>query len=89
MAFKECKYGCHTEIQWDTSSSSFKEHDGRLHDRTRCEGLRPERGGTSTGTSTNQTLLEVLAKLGKIENDVSFIKETLFGRNEQPKESQQ
>lgn len=78
MAFKECKYGCHTEIQWDTSSSSFKEHDGRLHDRTRCEGLRPNRA--TAGASSNQTLLEVLAKLGKIENDVSYIKETLFGK---------
>lgn len=41
MTFKACKYGCNTQIQWDTELNAFRESDGKLHDRKRCEGLRP------------------------------------------------
>jgi hypothetical protein len=40
-SFKECKYGCAIQIQWDTELNAFREFDGRLHDRKRCESLRP------------------------------------------------
>lgn len=49
MTFKACKYQCNTQIQWDTELSAFRESDGKLHDRKRCEGLR------SNGSQQQQT----------------------------------
>lgn len=40
MVFKACKYCNVTQIQWDTELSAFREQDGKLHDRKRCEGIR-------------------------------------------------
>jgi hypothetical protein len=44
-SYKECKYGCSIQIQWDTEVNAFRESDGRLHDRKRCESLRPMNQG--------------------------------------------
>lgn len=36
-----CKYGCNTEISWHTKLNKFVESDGTVHDRIRCESIRP------------------------------------------------
>ena len=43
MSVRLCKYECGTPIAWDTKQSKFiePENGDRIHDRVRCESLRP------------------------------------------------
>ena len=43
MSVRLCKYECGTPISWDTKQSKFiePENGDRIHDRVRCESLRP------------------------------------------------
>lgn len=56
MTFKACKYCNVTQIQWDTELSAFREQDGKLHDRKRCEGIR--NGGPSAASSPSQPAVQ-------------------------------
>ena len=43
MSVRLCKYGCNTALSWDTKISKFVEPENNftIHDRPRCESLRP------------------------------------------------
>lgn len=61
MTFKACKYNCNTQIQWDTDLGAFRESDGKLHDRKRCESLRTT-NGNGTGSQQTQQIAKVQAQ---------------------------
>ena len=39
-SYRTCKYGCNTQITWDTQDSLYRESDGRAHDRDRCQKIK-------------------------------------------------
>jgi hypothetical protein len=59
MTLKACKYGCNTLIQWDTQINAFKEEDGTLHNRARCESLRPLGAGGGMSAAAQQNVAKV------------------------------
>lgn len=52
MSYKTCKYGCNTQIVWNSKLSKFVESDGTVHERDRCESLRPRTSYSSPHTTT-------------------------------------
>ena len=71
---KLCKYGCETQIRWDSKLSAFVEIDGRLHDFNRCKDLRgsdtpkytrqPSSTTTAVGTRNTEIAERLEAVLG-------------------------
>jgi len=71
-----CKYGCNTQLgQFDTKENKYKETDGTLHTRKRCESLKqdPKRHDISV-----DVLIKKLASLG-IEINLEKLRNTVNG----------
>lgn len=56
MSYKTCKYGCNTQIVWNSKLSKFVESDGTVHERERCEALRPRTSYTQTVSAPNKPI---------------------------------
>ncbi|MGI8720550.1 MAG: hypothetical protein ACR2KF_08520 [Nitrososphaeraceae archaeon] len=59
-----CKYGCNIQLgEFDTNQNKYKELDGTLHTRERCESQKPQMQATNGhAISSNETSLESIKK---------------------------
>jgi ATP-dependent phosphoenolpyruvate carboxykinase len=76
MTFKACKYCNVTQIQWDTELNAFRESDGTIHDRPRCENQRVQHNqrvqeSVTTTTTTRQIPREDWDKLVDLITKIS------------------
>lgn len=51
---KVCIYHCNKEIQWDKKESVFKELDGTVHNKQRCESLKQVPNGHAVVTTNEK-----------------------------------
>ena len=60
---RTCKYGCNTTLgEFDTAENKFRELDGTLHTRDRCESLKPKQATKGHNGNGNDLSVEVLLK---------------------------
>lgn len=70
---RTCKYGCNTTLgEFDIDQNKFRELDGRLHTRDRCESLKPKQVTKGHDLSV-EILLKRLDQLG-IKIDLSKLR---------------
>lgn len=58
---RTCKYGCNTTLgEFDTAENKFRELDGTLHTKSRCESLKPKQ--VPNDRNGNDLSVEVLLR---------------------------
>lgn len=71
---RTCKYGCNTTLgDFDIDENKFRELDGTLHTRDRCESLKPKQQATKGHDVSVDLLLKRLEQLG-ISIDLSKLR---------------
>jgi hypothetical protein len=61
-------------IQWDKKESKFKEQDGTLHNKERCESLKQKLNGNGHNGTQDISLEILLKKLSSIGIDINLEK---------------
>jgi hypothetical protein len=68
QAVRLCKYGCSTKLgEFHTKENKFRELDGTLHTKVRCQSLKEKQNHSNgTGNGNDLSLEVVLKKLESI-----------------------
>jgi len=61
---KICDYRCGMTIQWDKKESVFRELDGKVHNKQRCESLKQKSVPNKWDDTSLDVLLKKLASIG-------------------------
>jgi hypothetical protein len=78
-----CKYGCNTQLpSFDTSANKYKENDGTMHTRERCQELKQKLSSVPNGGNENDISVDLLLK--KLESigvriDLNKLRNTVNG----------